>query len=275
MRIDAHQHFWRYDPEAYRWIGTEVLKQDYLPDDLAPLLAAAGFDGTVTVQARSTWGENLWLLALANRHDFIRGVVGWADLTAPDLASRLEQVAVHAKFCGVRCGIRPSLDDPDTPHPDFLLGIAVLTGAGLTFDLLIRPPQLLMATALVAAAPAQRFILDHVAKPTIKTGELEPWASGIRELAARPNVACKVSGMVTEADREHWRPGDFTPYLDVVFEAFGSDRLMIGSDWPVCRQAADYRHTMGIVESYIAGFSASEKDAVLGGTAAVWYGLDG
>jgi L-fuconolactonase len=273
MRIDAHQHFWRYDAEAYPWIGTDVLSQDYLPQDLEPLLRATGFDGTVVVQARSTWDENCWLLSLADDYPFIKGVVGWADLSAPDLEARLAPFVDHPKFCGVRCGIMPAADDPDRPHPDFVRGIGSLTAAGLTFDLLVRPPQLPLARALVEVAPDQRFILDHVAKPRIKEQILEPWATEIRELAALPNVACKVSGMVTEADREAWRQRDFHPYLDVVFDAFGADRLMIGSDWPVCRQAASYQFTMGVVPAYVAPLSAEEKAAVLGDTAQRWYNL--
>jgi L-fuconolactonase len=273
MRVDAHQHFWRYTPEAYPWIGPEALRQDYLPEDLKPLLGAAGFDGTVVVQARSTWDENRWLLSLADEHPFIKGVVGWADLLVPDLEERLAPSVARDKFCGVRCGIVPTDHDPDRPHPDFLRGVGSLTEAGLTFDLLIRPPQLPLARALVQAAPGQRFVLDHIAKPRVKEQVVEPWATEIRALAALPNVACKVSGMVTEADRSVWKLDDFTPYLDVVFDAFGPDRLMIGSDWPVCRQAASYKLTMGVVLAYIASLSEDEKSAVLGDTARRWYSL--
>lgn len=273
MRIDAHQHFWRYDPTAYPWIQPKVLKQDYVPEDLAPIIDAAGFDGTVAVQARSAWEENTWLLSLAERHAYIQGVVGWADVLAPDFPDRLATFAAYPKFCGVRCEIIASRDDPDMPHPDFVAGLAVLADADLAFDLLIRPPQLKLARNLVAMLPNQRFIVDHLAKPPIATQVLEPWATDIQELARLPNVACKVSGMVTEADPETWRTGDFVPYLDVVFAAFGFDRCMIGSDWPVCRQVAAYQYAIQIVLNYLAPFSAEERAAVLGTTAQRWYRL--
>lgn len=272
MKIDAHQHFWRYDPVAYPWIRTDVLRHTYLPADLRPQLDAAGFDGTVAVQARSTWEETAWLLDLADEHSWIAGVVGWADVANPQLPQQLEAHADRPRLCGIRCGIQSSPDGG--PSGAFLTGIAVLTDADLTFDLSVRPPQLPLATRLVQATPHQRFILDHIAKPLIKDRAVAPWEADIRELAAHPNVACKVSGMVTEADRAAWQPADFAPYLDVVLDAFGADRLMIGSDWPVCRQAAEYGEAMGVVEAYLGALSADEQSAVLGGTAIEWYGLD-
>jgi len=273
MKLDAHQHFWRYEAEAYPWIDTEVLKRTYMPQDLKPYLDAAGFDGTVAVQARSTWEETSWLLKLSDRFPWIMGVVGWADLPVPDVAQRLAAFTGNPRFRGIRCGIQAVPGTAALPSEAFMRGIAVLTAADLAFDLLVRPPQLPLACRLAEAAPNQRFILDHIAKPLIRDHVMEPWSTGIRKLAAYPNVACKLSGMVTEADRDAWRASDFKPYLDVVFEVFGAHRLMIGSDWPVCRQAADYRGVMEIVQRHIGALSPDEQAAVLGGTAGRWYGI--
>jgi L-fuconolactonase len=273
MTIDAHQHFWRYDPYAYTWIRSNVLQRDYLPGDLKPLLEAAGVDGTVAVQARSTGAETTWLLSLAESHPWIVGVVGWADPTAPDLRQRLTAVSENPALCGIRCGLIADSADAPRPREDFTAGIRVLAELGLAFDLLVRPPHLPLARAVAASVPEQRFILDHIAKPLIADHVLEPWASDLKRLAALPNVACKLSGMVTEAHPTNWRAQDFEPYLDLVFEAFGADRLMIGSDWPVCRQAAEYGSVLRIAEDYIAALSASERAAVLGRTAIRWYDL--
>ena len=275
MRIDAHQHFWSYDPAAYGWIQTEILKQDYLPLDLKPQLEVAGFDGTVAVQARSTWEDASWLLELADQYSWIAGVVGGADLAVPDLSERLAPLAAHPKFRGVRGLILTDPWTPEVPRADFLRGLRELAAANLTFDLLIRPAQLSLACRVVEAVPEQRFVLDHIANPAIAEREMEPWAAGIRRLASYPNVACKVSGMVTRADHTDWEVDDFTPYLDTVFAAFGPDRLLIGSDWPVCRQAAEYDVTMGIVQSYVGALSKTEQAAVLGESAVRWYALGG
>jgi L-fuconolactonase len=273
MRIDAHQHFWTYDPIPYNWIQTDVLKQDYLPADLKPQLEAAGFEGTVAVQARSTWQDAYWLLDLADEHPWIVGVVGWADLAAPDLSARLARLTPHPKFRGIRGSILTESLASEAPRADFLQGLRVLTASNLTFDLLIHPAQLPLACRVVEAVPDQRFVLDHLANPLIAEGAMEPWATDLRRLASYPNVACKVSGMVTRADHADWEVSDFAPYLDTVFAAFGPDRLLVGSDWPVCRQAAEYEVTMGIVSNYVDRLSEAEQAAVLGGSAARWYAL--
>ncbi len=273
MRIDAHQHFWTYDPMAYGWIQTEVLKQDYLPADLWPQLEAIGFDATIAVQARSTWQDATWLLELSDQHPWIVGVVGWADLVVPDLSARLARLTPHPKFRGIRSSILTDPRVPEAPRADFVQGLRTLTALNLTFDILIRPAQLPLACRLVEAVPDQRFVLDHIANPAIAEGVVEPWAADIRRLATYPNVACKVSGMVTRADHNDWDVSDFIPYLDTVFAAFGPDRLLIGSDWPVCRQAAEYDVTMAIVLDYISHLSETEQAAVLGGSAVYWYAL--
>jgi L-fuconolactonase len=274
MRIDAHQHFWTYDPSAYAWIQAEVLKEDHLPADLKPLLDAAGFERTIAVQARHTWEDANWLLALSDEHPWIAGVVGWADLTVSDLSERLARLTAHPKFRGIRCPILTESPASEAPRADFIQGMRTLTALGLTFDILIRPVQLPLACRLVEAVPDQRFVLDHIANPAIAEGEMEPWASDIRRLASHSNVACKVSGMVTRADHAGWSVSDFTPYLDTVFASFGPERLLIGSDWPVCRQAAEYEATMGVVLNYVDSLSEAERDAVLGESAARWYALE-
>jgi L-fuconolactonase len=277
MHIDAHQHFWRYNAKEYGWIGPDIqiLRRDYLPADLRPLQQAIGIEGTVAVQARQLLEETRWLLELANQHPFIRGVVGWVDLRSPDLGDQLARFCAHEKFVGVRHVIHDEPDDLFAMREDFVRGVGTLAAYGLTYDLLLFPRHLPAACALVARHPNQPFVLDHIAKPPIAAGRLEPWATDLRRLATFPNVCCKVSGMVTEAEWLRWAPGDFDPYLDVVFEAFGAQRIMIGSDWPVCTVAAEsYAQVMQIVMDYVARLSAAEQAAVMGGTAARFYGLE-
>jgi L-fuconolactonase len=275
MRIDAHQHFWQYDREEYGWINDEmaVLRRDFLPADLKPLLAAAGFGGCVAVQARQTLEETRWLLELADRNDFIRGVVGWVDLRSAALPDQLAEFTRHPKFVGVRHIVQAEPDEAFVLRADFQRGIAQLAQYGLAYDILIYPRQLRAAIQFVEAFPEQRFVLDHIAKPLIAQGTIEPWNTHIRALAQFPNVWCKVSGMVTEARWKDWRAEDFRPYLDTVFEAFAARRILIGSDWPVCTVAADYSRALGIVTDYIAQFPRERQDAILGGNCAAFYRL--
>jgi L-fuconolactonase len=275
VRIDAHQHFWQYSPEEYGWIGPDmaVLKQDYLPGDLLPLLEATNLDGTVAVQARQTLKETRWLLDLTDQHPFIKGVVGWVDLCSSGLQAQLDRYCAFPKFRGVRHIVQDEPDNQFILRPDFLRGLASLTEFGLTYDLLLFPRHLPVACQVVARFPDQPFVLDHIAKPPIKDGVSEPWASDIRRLAAFPNVCCKVSGMVTEADWLRWRPANLRPYLDVVFTAFGPQRLMFGSDWPVCTVAAPYGKVADLISDYMQQLSADERTAVWGETARRFYGL--
>jgi L-fuconolactonase len=276
MNIDAHQHFWIYDEREYGWMGAgmEALKRDHLPGDLWPSMQAAGIEGTVAVQARQNVEETRWLLDLADRHPFIRGVVGWVDLRSPQLGEQLARLAAHPRLRGVRHVVHDEPDDRFLLREDVMRGIGALAGWGLTYDLLLFPRHLPVACELVARYPEQPFVLDHIAKPRIRAGLLEPWATDIRRLAAFPNVCCKVSGMVTEADWAGWQAADFRPYLDVVFEAFGPQRLMIGSDWPVCTVAGAYERVLQIVIEAIAQLSADERAAMMGGTATRFYGLE-
>jgi L-fuconolactonase len=275
MRIDAHQHFWSYSAAEYPWIGKgmERLAHDHLPADLAPLAAAEGIGGSVAVQARQSLEESRWLLELSDANPLIRGVVGWVDLRSTHVEDQLREVAEHPKFVGVRHVVQ------DEPDPRFLLGESFLHGIGklatfgLTYDLLLYPQQLPAAAEFVGRFPEQPFVLDHLAKPRIKAGDLDPWRHDLKALAAHGNVLCKLSGMVTEADWQGWKRADFTPYLEVALETFGPERLMIGSDWPVCTLAAGYPDTIGIVREFLAPLAAAEREAIEGGNAARFYSL--
>jgi len=275
MRIDAHQHFWRYDPVRYPWIGErmQVLKRDYLPSDLEPLLRASGVSGTIAVQAEQAVSETEWLLELAERHAFVRGVVGWVDLCSKDAGEALARLARRPKLVGIRHIVHDEPDDDFLLRPDFRSGVARLREHALVYDLLLFPKHLPRAVRLVEEFPEQPFVLDHIAKPFIRDGTVEPWREDLRRLAALPNVSCKLSGLVTEARWDAWRPEQIRPYLDVVLEAFGAERLMIGSDWPVCTLAADYARTLGVVFDWSARLPADAREAVLGGNALRVYGL--
>jgi len=275
MRIDAHQHFWRYRPETHAWITDAMprLKCDFLPADLQPLLRTAGFDGCVAVQAQQSVAETEWLLQLADQHPFIRGVVGWVDLCGPNVSDALRRLAAHPRLRGVRHVVQDEPDDRFMLRPEFLRGIAALAHVGLTYDILIYARQLPVAIELVRRFPQQRFVLDHIGKPEIRDRHLDTWRDNIRALAAQPNVSCKLSGMVTEADWQQWKPSDFTAYLDVVLARFGAQRLMIGSDWPVCTLGGSYGDVIAVVTDYIGFLSPSERDAICGGNAVRFYGL--
>ena len=273
-RIDAHQHFWRYDRARDTWITEEmsVLRRDYLPPELEVQLAAHRIDGTVAVQADQSERETLFLLGLAEHYSSIRAVVGWLDLGAVDLPDQLERYCEFERFRGVR-HIAQAEPDDFLVRDDIVRGIGRLHEFDLTYDILIYAHQLPAALALVERLPDQHFVVDHLAKPRIREGLVEPWATQMRELAGHPHVWCKVSGLVTEADWERWRLEDMRPYLDVVFEAFGAERLMFGSDWPVCLLGGGYRQVVDLIESYAAHLSRPEQDALFGGSAVQFYGL--
>ena len=275
MRIDAHQHFWQYNDSQYGWIGPKMaaLRRNFLPDDLRPLQRALGIEGTIAVQARQTVDETNWLLALAKQHPEIRGVVGWVDLCGPTVGRQLEELCAIEQLSGVRHVVQDEPDDRFLLREDFCRGIALLAEFGLTYDILIYPRHLPVACEFVARFADQRFVLDHIAKPPIAEGRLSPWAEGIRRLAEHPHVYCKVSGMVTEADWVSWTEADFRPYLDVVVQAFGTERIMFGSDWPVCTVAGSYGQVMELVYGYAAQSSAAEQAAMGGENAARFYGF--
>jgi L-fuconolactonase len=274
-RIDAHQHFWQFDPVRDAWITPEMaaIQRDFLPADLAPILQQHGLDGCVAVQASQSEAETDWLLSLAAAHNFIKGVVGWVDLRAENVAERLAHYAQFGKLKGFRHVLQGETDRALMLTPEFRRGLAALAHHGFAYDLLVLPDQLGYAAELAAAMPAQPFVLDHLAKPLIKAGELEPWRRDIRALAAHENVLCKVSGMVTEADWQHWQPADFWPYLDVVFDAFGPGRVLFGSDWPVCNVAGGYGRMHALAADYVARLSADEQAGFWGGNATRFYNL--
>jgi L-fuconolactonase len=274
MRIDSHQHFWRYEPAQYPWIRADwPLRRDFLPRHLESLLRANKLAGCVAVQARQSLEESRWLLGLAAQHSFIKGVVGWVDLRSENLTEQLAAFAHDPRFVGVRHVVQEEPDNDFLLRPNFVRGIAELRFFDLAYDLLIYPQQLPAAIQLARKFPRQRFVLDHMAKPHIRRGELWPWAAHIRELALCPNVFCKVSGMVTEADWTRWKIADVTPYLDVVFEAFAPRRIMFGSDWPVCLLSASYERVCNLAACYCRQLSSAEQDRVFGGTAVEFYHL--
>ena len=275
MSIDTHQHFWKYNAVQYPWMGESMtsLRRDYLPSHLAPLLKAASIDGTVSVQARQMVEESYWLLELADQNPFIKGVVGWVDLRIPKVAEQLEKLARYPKLRGVRHVVHDEPDDRFMMREDFRRGLKELKKYKLTYDLLLFPRHLPIACELLKLFPEQPFVLDHIAKPLIKERKMEPWRTDLRRLAKFTNVHCKVSGMVTEADWAHWKRRDFTPYLDVVFESFGTKRIMIGSDWPVCTLAGTYSGVMQIAANYVQRLSSDERTDVWSENAKRFYGL--
>ena len=275
MTIDSHQHFWIFDPVKDSWITPEMeaIRRDFLPADLKPILDATGIDGCVAVQADQTDAETEFLLHLAAADDFIKGVVGWIDLRSDNLYDRLEAYSQFEQLKGFR-HIVQGQPAGFLLQPDFIQGVEQLAAFDFTYDILIYPDQLSEAFEFAKQLPKVRFVLDHMAKPLIKNGEIESWAKDIKKLSELSNVSCKVSGMVTEADWVNWQKSDFRPYLDVVFEAFGTKRLLFGSDWPVCLVAAQYADMKVIVTDYISSFSKNEQADVMGNNAVRFYNLD-
>lgn len=249
------------------------LRRDHLPADLKPLLDTHQLDGCVAVQARQTIAESHWLLELADDHPFIKGVVGWVDLRDAGVNAQLEELSRHPKFVGVRHVAQDEPDDRFLVGADFMRGIEKLKRHGLTYDLLVFPRQLPAATELVQHFPEQPFVLDHLAKPAVKEGQLEPWRDHLLALAGHPNCFCKVSGLVTEADWNNWQPDNFAPFLEAAVKAFGPQRLMFGSDWPVCTLAGDYSRVFNLAETFTADWSATDRDAFYGKNAAHIYCL--
>jgi L-fucono-1,5-lactonase len=275
MKIDSHQHFWRYDAARDAWItdSMAILKRDFLPDHLAVELTGTGIDASIAVQTDQSENETIFLLDLAEKHKRIAGVVGWVDLRSPRVGERLEHFSHFSKLRGFRHVAQSEPDDRFLAREPFVKGLAELSAFGFTYDVLIYPRQLAAAIDLVTELPEQRFIVDHLAKPEIKSGKTSLWATQMREIAQNKNVFCKISGLVTEADWKQWKPDDFKPYLDVVFSAFGADRLMFGSDWPVCLLAATYGQVKLLIDTYVKGLSQSDQDRIFGGNAARFYGL--
>ncbi len=274
MFIDAHQHFWKYNPVRDSWIDETmgVLKKDFLPKDLVPILKRNNIDGCIAVQADQSEEETQFLLDLAKDNPIIKGVVGWVNLMNENVESRLAHFSKDSKFKGVRHILQAETED-FVLNPDFQNGISKLEKFNLTYDILVFPNQINNIITLVKKSPNQVFILDHIGKPYIKSGKIKYWREAILELASYPNVYCKISGMVTEANLKTWNTKDFKLYLDVVFESFGIDRLLFASDWPVCLLATEYEEVLKVCMDYITSLSKNEQNKIMGLNAILVYNL--
>lgn len=277
QRIDAHQHFWKFDPIRDSWITGDMaeIQRDFMPEDLKPLLDENGLNACVVVQSEQSEAENTFQLENAGKHDFITGVVGWIDLQAENVEERLSYYTQFPEMKGFRHILQGEQDRVLMLRPAFKRGISKLNQYGYTYDILIFADQLKYTKEFVATFPNQPFVIDHLAKPNIKDGELTAWKKDIMAVAELENVFCKISGMVTEADWRHWKREDLIPYMDVVVEAFGPKRIMFGSDWPVCQVAASYTQVVSIVRDYFSSFTPNEQALFFGGNAAAFYKLPG
>jgi L-fuconolactonase len=276
LKIDSHQHFWKFDPVRDSWIDDQMIaiRRDFLPAELESILTGNGFDGCITVQSDQSEKENEFQLANAKQHDFIKGIVGWVDLQSEQIEERLAYYKQFEKMKGFRHVLQGEVQRDFMLRPEFLNGISLLRKYGFTYDILIFPDQLKYTADFVSRFPNQPFVIDHLAKPGIKNHQINEWEKDIRALAKFENVFCKVSGMVTEADWKAWKPEDFHPYLDVLVDAFGVDRLMYGSDWPVCNLAGIYERVVGLVKDYFSTFADAEQQKLFGGNAAKFYTIN-
>ena len=275
IKIDSHQHFWKFDKVRDSWIDSSMaaIQHDFMPGDLEPILNKFGIDGCVAVQADQSETETEFLLGLAEDHDFIKGVVGWIDLRADDIGKRLEYFKGFKKLKGFRHVLQGEADRALMLHPQFTKGIKALKAHDYTYDILIFPDQLGYTHQFIKTFGGHRFVIDHIAKPDIKNKNIEKWEKGIRAIAKHENTWCKVSGMVTEADWLDWHLIDFEPYLNVVFETFGTKRVMFGSDWPVCNVAGGYQQMLSVVKNYTSKLSADEQAQFWGLNATEFYKL--
>jgi L-fuconolactonase len=275
LKIDAHQHFWKFDPIRDSWIdeSMSVIQRDFLPEYLEPILKENGLDGCVAVQSDQSEAENDFQLKNADKNSIIKGIVGWVDLCSLKVEERLEYYSQFKLLKGFRHVLQGEPDASFMLQKSFMNGISLLQKFGFTYDLLIFPLHLQNAKTLVQTFPNQPFVIDHIAKPDIKNKNIDDWKRDIKALAELENVSCKVSGMVTEADWNNWQQADFTPYLDVVFEAFGAKRIMFGSDWPVCNVAGGYEKMISIVQNYTLTLTQNEQELFWGGNAVQFYNL--
>jgi len=273
--IDAHHHFWKFDPVTHSWIdeSMQAIQRDFMPEDIAPMLKVQGLEGTVLVQVNQSSAENEFQLNLAEKNDFVKGVVAWVDFQADNIDEQLSNFTSFEKVKGFRHILQGEPQRNYMLRPDFMRGIAALHTFGYTYDILIFPDQLEFTRSFINAFPYQPFVIDHLAKPYIRDRKIDAWKKDMKAIAQFDNVLCKVSGMVTEADWNNWKHDDFRPYLDVVVEAFGPERLMFGSDWPVCLVAATYAEVISIVKEYFSSFTAAEQEAFWGGNARKFYKL--
>ena len=276
MRIDAHHHFWELKRLDYRWLNAsqlESIRRDFGPDDLRPLIQRKGIDQTVLVQTLHSLEENRWALSLVEAHDWIAGVVGWIDLTHPLCAAQLEEFEKHPKFVGIRHLVHDEEDDDFLLREDVMHGLSVLESHGIPFDLLFYVQHLRHVPALASRRPHLRMVIDHLAKPRIKDRTIDDWKRDLQAAAHCPNVWCKLSGLITEASWGDWTSADLKPYVHAALDAFGADRCMFGSDWPVCLLAGSYDQVIESLEDALGPISASERTAIFGGTAKEFYSL--
>lgn len=275
MTIDSHQHFWKYEPVKHSWIDDEmkVIRKDFLPSDLKKVYQQNKIDGCVAVQADQTLEETDFLIDLASKNDFIKGIVGWVDLRAENIDSVLEKYSKHKVVKGFRHVVQGEADHNFLLRPNFLRGISALSTYNFTYDILVFPHQLGAVLEFVKRFPNQKFIIDHIAKPYIKDGFFDGWANQMKAIAKQENVYCKVSGMITEADYKTWTQAQLQRYLELVFNAFGTERILFGSDWPVCLVAGNYQQVKEIVTNFIADFSEDEKANIMGKNAIQFYNL--
>jgi len=273
--IDSHQHFWQFDPVRDSWINEDmrVIQKDFLPENLYLLLQENGVAGTVIVQSDQSEEENAFQLANAASADFVKGIVGWVDLQADNVEERLQYYSGFAKMKGFRHVLQGETNRALMLKPAFKRGISLLEKYGFTYDILIFPDQLGYSLELAKNFPNQRFVVDHVAKPGIKAGQIADWKRAMHDIAQCQNVCCKISGMVTEADWKLWKKEDLLPYIDLVVEAFGTKRIMFGSDWPVCLVAASYKQWLDLLRDYFAGFTHTERADFFSGNATRFYNL--
>ncbi|SNR30779.1 L-fuconolactonase [Lutibacter agarilyticus] len=275
MIIDSHQHFWKYEPIKHEWIddAMSVIRKDFMPSDLQKVYAENGIDGCIAVQADQTLEETDFLLDLADKNDFIKGIVGWVDLRAENIEEVLETYSKYPKLKGFRHVVQGEPDHNFLLRPDFLRGIAALEKYDFTYDILVFPHQLGAVLELVKRFPNQKFVIDHIAKPYIKAGFYDGWAALMFEIGKCDNVYCKLSGIVTEADYTTWTSEQITPYMKLVLVAFGWKRIMFGSDWPVCLVAGNYNKIKKIVTEFIADFSSTEQASIMGENAKIFYNI--
>ena len=275
MRIDSHQHFWKYHPVKDAWIGSDMklIQKDFLPADIWPLMIKNNIDGCVAVQADQSEEETHFLLDFAKQNDFIKGVVGWVDLLADNIEERLEYFSDFKKLKGFRHILEGEVQDDYLLRDDFCRGISKLATFNFTYDLLILPKHLRHVIPFVQGFPQQSFVVDHLAKPNFKTADFSKWEKEIRELALLQNVSCKLSGIHTQGDWLDWKENDFAYCLDVVTDCFGTDRLLFGSDWPVSSLAASYQESCGVIENFYSKFSIEEQRKIWGGNAVRFYNL--
>jgi L-fuconolactonase len=273
MIIDSHQHFWQVGRFDYPWMNreVEVLYQDYLPPALAPAVKRCGVEKTILVQASNSLDETRWLLILSDQYPFIAGVVGWVDLTARDIDRQLDEFMAHSKFRGVRHLVESEPADDWLIKESVLAGLRTLASRGVSYDLLVHPRHLKHVRVVAESCPTLRLVVDHLAKPRIARGEITGWGRGIKEVGACPNLWCKLSGLVTEAQHARWRTEDLKPFVDAALESFGPQRMMFGSDWPVCLLAASYDRVLDAAQTLLAGLGEEDRNRIFAGNAAEFY----